>query len=223
MLELGADSFSTVLTNAASLASWPVPPLLLLCYVCQSIRAQRIRSEFSLRRFESIELERATQLHNKLSQRITELKDHGKRPFSWRSILLREADISEQQVAELDDLEAYAQHLKITIVRLSRQPLQRLRSWLHIKSSKFAIREAIQSYLAIFALLLIIAFHPFDQSLAADGLKSVLNNQLVWHPLDELFVYGNALISMLAVLAVPASTCCDGPVCADNTVWSSAF
>ncbi len=204
MPELGADTFSTALANAVLLASWPVLPLLFLCYARQSLRSRQIRSEFSLRQFESIELDRAIQVHNRLSQRIIELKEREKRPFNWRTVLYRQAEIYEQHADELDDLEAYAQHLQITIVRLSRQPLQRLRSWLHIKSMQFAFGEAIQTYLMIFALLLVIVFHFFDQSIAADEFKSSLNNNLIWYPLNERLFYANAVVSALALLAIPA-------------------
>jgi DnaJ-domain-containing protein 1 len=187
-----------------SLASWPVLPLLLLCYARQLIRLRRIRSEFSLRRFESIELNRAIRLHNRASQRIAELKDSEKHPFNWRIVLHRPAEIPEQHADELDDLEAHAQHLEMMIVQLSRQPLQRLRSWLQVKSLQFAFGEAILTYLASFALLLLIAFHFFDQSLVSDEFGSSLSTMLGWHPLDEVFIHANAVASALAVLAVPA-------------------
>jgi DnaJ-domain-containing protein 1 len=202
MAELGGESFSTVLANAVSLASWSVLPLLLLCYAGQLIRARRIRSEFSLRRFESIELDRAIQLHSKVSHRLTELKDREDNRFSWRTFLDRQAQIPEQHTDELDDLEAHAQHLQMTIVLLSRQPLQRLRSWLHIKSLRFAFGEAIQSYFVSFGLSLVIALHFFKQSMAAD--ESSVSNMLISYPLDEPFLYANAVASALAVIAVPA-------------------
>lgn len=204
MPELSSDSISLALANALSLAAWPALPLLFLCYARQLIRAQRIRSEFSLRRFESIELNRAIELHSKVSQRIAELKDREKRPFNWRTVVQRRAETSEQHADELDDLEAYAQHLQITIVRLSRQPLQRLRSWLHVKSLQFAFGEAIQTYLVIFALLLVIVFHFFDKSIGADEFKSSVNNNFIWYPINERFFYANAVVSTLAVLAIPA-------------------
>lgn len=203
MAELGGNSFSTALAYAVSLASWSGLPLLLLCYARQLTRIRRLRSEFSLRRFESIELDRAIQLHNRVSQRITELKDREKRAFNWRIVLHRQAEIPEH-ADELDDFEAHAHHLQMAIMRLSRLPLQRLRSRLHIKSLQFAFGEAIQTHLVSFALLLLIAFHFFDRSIAADEFKSSVNNMLNWHPPDERVFYANAVASALAVLAVPA-------------------
>ena len=179
-------------------------PLLFLCYARQRLRSRQIRSEFSLRRFESIELDRAIQVHNRLSQRITELKERDNRPFNWRTVLYRQTEISEQHADELDDLEAYAQHLQNTIVRLSRQPLQRLRSWLHVKSLQFAFGEAIQTYLVIFALSLVIVLHLFDQPTAANEFKSSVSNNFIWYPLNERFFYANAVVSALALLAIPA-------------------
>lgn len=202
MPELSSDSISLALANALSLAAWPALPLLFLCYARQLIRAQRIRSEFSLRRFESIELNRAIELHSKVSQRIAELKDREKRPFNWRTVVQRRAETSEQHADELDDLEAHAQHLRMSIVRLSGQPLQRLRSWLHVKTLQFAFGEAIQTYVVGLTLLLLIAFHFFDKPLAGDEVD--LNNFLFWYRLDERLFYSNAVAAALAGLSVPA-------------------
>ncbi len=71
----------------------------------------------------------------------------------------------------------------MSIVRLSGQPLQRLRSWLHVKTLQFAFGEAIQTYVVGLTLLLLIAFHFFDKPLAGDEVD--LNNFLFWYRLDE--------------------------------------
>ncbi len=56
----------------------------------------------------------------------------------------------------------------------------------------------------IFALLLVIVFHFFDKSIGADEFKSSVNNNFIWYPINERFFYANAVVSTLAVLAIPA-------------------
>jgi DnaJ-domain-containing protein 1 len=87
----------------------------------------------------------------------------------------------------------------MTIVRLRRQPLQRVKSWLHIKSSQFALAKAIQTHVASFMLLLIVALQFFDP----EGLEQVVSNGLFGFPIDSL-LYANAVASLLAALAAPA-------------------
>jgi DnaJ-domain-containing protein 1 len=193
MPDLAGDSLSTVLANAVWLT---LLPLLLVCYAGQFMRVRRIRSEFSLRRFESIELDRAIQLHNRVSQRLTELKDRDKPRSSRRSGLHRLAEAAEQHSDELEDLEAHAEHLQMTILRLSRRPLQRLRFCLHVKSLQFAFGEAIQTYLMSFASLLVITFVFFDGSGSGDEFGLSGNDALILYALDAA--------SALAVAAVPA-------------------
>lgn len=204
MPELSGDSFSIAFTNAVLLAAWPVLPLLLLGYIRETLLARRIRSEFSLRRFESIELDRAIQLHNRLSQRLTGLKRRDKHRFSWRIILKRHPEPREQRADEREDLEAHAQHLRTTIVRLSREPLERLKSWVHIKSLQFAFGRAVQTNLVSFTLVLFIAFHFFERTAFANEVNASAGNVLVWYPLDERLLCANAVASGFAALAAPA-------------------
>lgn len=196
MPDLVGDSLATALANAVWLTSWPLLPLLLVCYAGQLLRARRIRSEFSLRRFESIELDRAIQLHNRVSQRLTELKDRDKPQSSRRNGLHRLAEAAEQHSDELEDLEAHAEHLQMIILRLSRRPLRRLRSSLHVKSLQFAFAEAIQTYLMSFASLLLVAFVFFDDSGRFDEFELSGNDVLIFYALEAA--------SALAMVAIPA-------------------
>jgi DnaJ domain len=204
MAELNGDNFSIAVANAVLLAAWPVLPLLLLGYMRESLLARRIRLEFALRRFESIELDRAIKLRNRLSQRLTELCERDEHRLSWRIVLKPHPESWEQYADEREDLEGYAQHLQTTIARLSRQPLQRLRSWLHIKSLQFAFGGAVRTHLVSLTLVLFIAFRFFDQSAFADGFNASMSNVLVWYPLDERLFYANAVAAGFAVLAAPA-------------------
>jgi DnaJ-domain-containing protein 1 len=199
MLVQGSEALSIEGVHAVLLASCLVLPLLLLAYIRQTLRARRIFSEFPLRRFESIELERAVHSYNKVRQRLDELSQRGKPPFTWYAVFNRARNNPEQHTDEIEDLTAHAQLLSMTIVRLRRQPLQRVKSWLHIKSSQFALAKAIQTHVASFMLLLIVALQFFDP----EGLEQVVSNGLFGFPIDSL-LYVNAVASLLAALAAPA-------------------
>ena len=197
------EELSVALVNAALLALWAVPPGLFLVYTRQSLVARRIRPEFSLRKSETIELDRAVQQYEKVCHRLKEInkQNEGSGGF-WRSHFGRRADIRQDVVDELDDLEAHAHHLRVTIIRLKRRPLQRIRSWIHVMSSRFALGRALAAYVAGVALL-IAAFHVPEQPAWADGLTTGVSNLLVWYPLDERLFYANALAAGFVAVAAP--------------------
>ena len=59
-----------MLLNAALLALWPVLPVLIVCYLRQSLIAHRMRPTFALRNSETDELDRAYGLFGRVCQRI---------------------------------------------------------------------------------------------------------------------------------------------------------
>ena len=202
MLEPGGDEFSIAFTNAVLLALWPVLPALILAYIQRSFVARRIRPEFSLRKFETVELDRAVMLHHDVCRRLKELRDQGEREVSfWRALLKPRTETPQERADELEDLETHAQHLQVTIVRLRRRPLRRLKWWLHIKSSEFALGQAVVTHVVSMALLLIIAFHIFGQLEFPDQRASDASNMLVWYPFDSrpLF-YANAVATGFSAL-----------------------
>jgi hypothetical protein len=199
VLEPGSEEFSLVLVNAVLLALWPVLPVLVFAYMRRSLVARHIRPEFTLRTFESDELDRALTLHREVSCRLKKLRDQGERAaYIWRVFGKGRAETPQQFVDELEDLEAHAQHLQATIVRLRRRPLRRLRSWLHIKSSQFALGRALATHVVGLALLLVIVF---KQSVFADEFVS--NNMLIWYPFDGRIFYANAIAAGFSAMAAP--------------------
>jgi hypothetical protein len=192
------EELSIGLTNAVLLALWAVLPVLLLGYTQQSLAARRVRPEFSLRKSEVAELDRAVLLYEKACARLKEINDQGDGPNAfWWGLIGRRAD-TPNQADELQDLEAYAHHLRATIIRLRRRPLQRLRSWGHIVSSKFALGGALAAH-AVGLVLLIVAFH-FLQTDASTTSESSL---LVWYPLDAHIFYANSVAAGLAAVVAP--------------------
>ena len=195
---LGED-FSVALINAGLLASAAALPILLIGYVQQFLAVQRMRPEFSLRKPETVELDRAVSLYEKACNRRKEIDEqregHG---ALWRALFGQRAELREQHADELQDVEAHAQHLRITIVRLKRRPLQRLRSWVHVVSLRFALGGALAVHIAALALLIV----GFD-SLWADEMTSNAGNPLVWYPFDEHLFYANAVGAAFAAVLAP--------------------
>ncbi len=203
MLEPGGETVSLGFVNAVVLALWPVFPILVFSYCRQSWVARRIRAEFSLRKSESIELDRAELLHDKVCRRLKELRDPEKHPAGWRDLFNRRRDTPQQHADELEDLEAHVQHLRTTIMQLRSRPLQRLRYWLRIRSSQFALGRALAAHVMGFTLLLIMAFHIFEQSAWANESTSGASNVLFWYPFDARLFYANAVGAGFAVVVAP--------------------
>lgn len=201
MVPISSGDFSLALVNAALLALWPVLPGLLLGYVRQLLAVRHTWPEFSLRKSETLELNRAVRLHEVACARLKAIKDASTAPPSfWRGILqLRsEAEYSE----EFEDLKAHAHHLRQTIARLQRQPLRRLRSWMHLMCSKSALGRALAAHVVGFALLLVM-FHVSQQPALAGEIAAGAHAMVTWYPIDERFFYANAAAAGFAAAAAP--------------------
>ena len=203
MVEPGSSQeFSLALVNAVLLALWPVLPGLLLGYVRQASATRHIRPEFSLRKSETAELNRAVRLYDQVCRRLKTLEDQSERPSGfWRS-LFRCQPRTDRADDEAEDLQAHAQLLRESILRLQRRPLQRLRSWVHLISSKSALGRGLAAHVVGFVLLLIL-FHGPEQPAWADELTTGANSMLAWYPFDERFFYANAIAAGFAAAAAP--------------------
>jgi DnaJ domain len=201
MLETGlGEELSLVLVNAGLLALSAVLPVLLVGYVQQLLAVRRILPEFSLRKSETAELDRAVSLYEKACDRLKTINEQNQRPNAlWRALFGLRTDLGQHDVAELQDVEAHAQHLRTTIIRLKRRPLQRLRAWVHIVSLRFALGGALAAHIGGLAFLVV----GFD-SLWADELTAAAKNPLIWYPLDEHLFYANAAAAAFAAAVAPA-------------------
>lgn len=200
MLELGVgEALRVALINAVILALWAVLPGLLLGYVRQTLAARRIRPEFWLRKSEVIELDRALSLYEKVCKRLKEINDQGEGANGyWRVLFGRRVDPPQHDVDELEDLEAHAQHLRGTIIRLRRRPLQRLRSWIGILCWQFAFGGALASYIASLAFLMLALPDSW-----ADELVGGVGKPFIWYPFDAGLFYANAVAAVFAGGAAP--------------------
>src|ERR1700685_1367687 len=135
---------AAALVNAIVLALWAALPVLILGYIRQAQAARRIRPEFSLRKSEISELDRAVALYDQVCRRLEAIGPTTETPRRfWRALFARTDDGRDVDAEERDDLQAHAQHLRGTIARLKRRPLRRLRAWVHATSAPSAFAGAI--------------------------------------------------------------------------------
>ena len=203
MVEPGSSQeFSLALVNAFLLALWPVLPGLLLGYIRQALAVRHTRPEFSLRKSEALELDRAMRLYEGIRRRLKAHDSQSARSKAfWRGLLRRHAKI-DYDCEEVEDLQAHAELLREAIVRLKRRPLRRLRSWVHLISSKSALGRGLAAHVMGFALLLVI-FHGPEQPAWADEATTGATNVLAWYPFDARLFYANAIAAGFAAAAVP--------------------
>lgn len=198
MIEPGnSEQFSLALVNALLLALWPALPGLLLGFLRQSAALRRVRAEFSLRDSERRELDRARQLYREVRSQLTMIERTGPPAGFWRRLFVRKSRIGPDDTEALEDLRAHAEVLHEIIVRLQRRPLQRLKSWMRLVSSKAALSRALAAYIVGFVLLLVVFRIP-DQPAWAGDLTTGARAVLSWYPFDGRFFYANAVAAGFA-------------------------
>jgi hypothetical protein len=188
---------SAALVNAVLLALWAALPGLILGYIRQVLAARKIRPEFALRKSEIAELDRAVALYDQVCCRLEIIGRRTQAPTRlWRTLFDRPDDVPEAE--ERDDLQAHAQHLRGTIARLKRRPLQRLHSWVHAAAAQSGLAGAIAAY-GVALMLAIAESQTSGQAAWADEL--IARRALVWYPLDARLFYANAVAAGCAAAA----------------------
>jgi hypothetical protein len=190
---------SALLVNAVLLALWAALPGLILGYIRQVLVARKIRPGFALRKSEISELDRAGALYDQVCRRLETIEQQTETPTRvWRALFDRADDVPDAE--ERDDLQAHAQHLRGTIARLKRRPLQRLHSWVHAASAQSALAGAIAAYGAGLAFAIAASQTP-GQAAWADELNAGARHALAWYPLDARLFYANAAAAGCAAAA----------------------
>jgi hypothetical protein len=188
---------SALVVNAVLLALWAALPGLILGYIRQALAARKMRPHFALRKSEIAELDRAVALYDQVCGRLETIGRPTEMPTRlWRALFDRPDDVPD--VDECDDLQAHAQHLRGTIARLKRRPLQRLYAWVHAASAQSALAGAIAAY-GVALVLAVTASQAPGQAAWADELNA--RPALVWYPLDARLFYANAVAAGFAVAA----------------------
>jgi DnaJ-domain-containing protein 1 len=196
------ETFEFTVVNAAVLALSAILPVLVASYVRLAFVARRLSPDFELRRLEASELERAELLYQGIVQRLKDIDRLGSDGKSLRERMRRRAEIREQYRAELEDLQAGAHHLRASIVRLRRRPIQRLRHWVHVLSCRYALSGSLASYATILAPLIVFFFFA-EQPRWLQDLSNALRPLLTWTPFDERLLYVNGATGALAVMMTP--------------------
>jgi hypothetical protein len=83
-----------------------------------------------------------------------------------------------------------------------RQPIKRLRAWVHVISSRFAFGSSLASYLTILVPATVFIYFA-EQPLWAQELASTLETAILWKPFDERLLYVNAITSALVLMLAP--------------------
>src|SRR5256885_16865051 len=83
-----SELFSVRPVDAILFASGGILPSICIGYLRQTIASQRISLDFSLRRLESIELNRATLLYERVCNNLKEIDRRCRRALCWNSMWL---------------------------------------------------------------------------------------------------------------------------------------
>lgn len=198
MLESGVgEELRAALVNAVLLALWAVLPALLLGLIRQWSAGRRARPDFSLRRSEAVELDRALLLYETACCRLKEIANQANSANKWRALFGLRIELNQQHAEEVEELNAHAHYLREIIIQFKRAPLQRLRSWINALGLQFALGGALIAHIACFALLMVALYT------SATTLTAGLESPLVWYPLDERIFYSNGGASVFAALTAP--------------------
>src|SRR5262245_37722887 len=196
------ETYSIAAVNAGLIALMVVLPALLVGYVRQATR--RVSPDFSLRRLEAFELDRAELQYRKCSQRLAAPDRLAKTGTGslWQRLRHR-IEIRQQYRSEYEDLRANGRHLRAAIILFRQRPIQRLRSWVHVISSRFAFGSSLASYLTILVPATVFIYFS-EQPLWAQDLVSTLESAILWKPFDdERLLYVNAITSAFVLMLAP--------------------
>jgi hypothetical protein len=181
-----------------------VLPILLLAYARQSLVMQRIRPEFTLRKSEAAELDRALAIYRGVSGRLAELEAKGRAVKGILSLVFAlQPDVEQLEDEEREDLEAHARHLRTTIAKLRGLPLRRLRARIDALSFHFAVGGAIAIYVGTLVVLVLTFCLPSVRA-AVRELAGSGRSVLVWYPFDASYFLANGAGAALGVLFAPA-------------------
>jgi len=197
-----SEANSVAVVNAALIGLTLVLPALLVGYVRQA--TSRVSADFSLRRLEAFELDRAEAQYRRISQRMSEIDRLAKGGVGslWKRLRHR-LDIKRQYRAEIEDLRTNARHLRASIVLFRGRPIRRLHAWVHLISSRFAFAGSLASYLTILVPATVFIFFS-EQPLWAQDLATTLETAIIWKPFDaDPLLYVNAITSSLVLMLAP--------------------
>jgi len=200
----GGGDWPVALLNIVLLILWSVLPILLVAYARQSMATRRIRPEFTLRKSEAAELDRALIIYHGVCRRLAEIEAKARTAKGILDLVLSlQPHIEQLEDDEREDLKAHARHLRATIVKLRGLPLRRLRARIVALSFHFSVGGAIAVYIAAFGLLVLTFFLPGARLVARD-FAGIGRTALVWYPFDASYFLANGAGAALGMLCAPA-------------------
>jgi hypothetical protein len=189
--------------SAALFALLAMLPALCALYLHFSVGARKLRPTLSLGQLETIELERAVLLYEKVSKRRKEIcQAREQLGPGWRARYRGLATFRKIFGKELEELESYGRDLRFTIIRLRGRPIRRYKFWIHVISSRFALGRSLGCYLLILALL-IASFCYFEPPLWAPGTHTSFDTFVLWQALEGRLLLANWMAASLVVAAMP--------------------
>jgi hypothetical protein len=196
------EAISFAPSHATLFALAAVLPMLFTLYVRCSLQVNRLRPDLSLGKLEAIELRRAVLLYEKASRRREEIYRQC-RPLGsgWRASYRGRAEFRRKFGGELQELDHYARDLRATIMRLRGRPLQRLKSWIHINSSRSALGRSLGCYCFVLALLTAISYEP-KPLLWASGTAG-FDPFAQWQGFEGRLLLANAVAVGFILLVMP--------------------
>jgi hypothetical protein len=201
---IAGGNWPIALLNIVLLMLWSVLPMLLLAYARQSLVMRRIRPEFTLRKSEAVELDRALVIYQGVNRRLTEIEAQSRTAKGFFSLVLAlQPDIEQVADEEREDLKAHARHLRATIAKLRGLPLRRLRARIDALSFHFAVGGAIAIYVGTLMVLVLMLCMPSVRAAARD-LAGSGHGALVWYPFDASYFLANGAGAALGMLCAPA-------------------
>ena len=192
------------LLNVVLLTLWSALPMLSLAYVHQSLVLRQVRPEFSLRKSEAAELDRALAIYRGVHGRLLEIEARGRTVKGLLKLVFPlQSDATELDEEERTDLKAHARHLQATITKLRGLPLMRLRERVAALNFHSAVGGAIAVHAATFVFL-VLALYFADVPDVARELAGTGRSALVWYPFDASYFLANGAGAAMGMLFAPA-------------------
>jgi hypothetical protein len=198
-----SESFLFALDGEPSFAMLAALPMLLVLYLRYLLATRTLQPDLSLRKLESIELQRTMLLYEKAYHRLKEIyQERGQDFRAWRAQRREPDDIRRQFRSELDDLETYARDLRSTITRLRGRPFQRYKRWAHLVSAHFAISRSLWGYTLVLALLLAASCY-LQPILWTSGIDLRFKTLVLWQAVKGHMLLGNSITAAAAAVTTP--------------------
>jgi hypothetical protein len=200
--EIFSGTLSFAPSGAPLVALLATLPTLFVVYIHYRLAAKHLQADLSLRTLESIEVRRSVMLYEMVCRRVKEGcgEDRQKGRNWWR--ISDRAAFGQQFRKELEDLEAYARDLRLTIIRLRGRPFKRYKLWAHVVCAQFAFSRSLGCYSLILALLIAL-FCCFEPILWAPGIDAGFKALVLWHAVEGRLLFANWIAANLVAIAIP--------------------